>query len=159
MATICFMVLGTYILYYKALLKVDTVIKIKSMSFITMLMLGVICLCHAILVILTAVMVDFKSSSQDDMNSKTNTFIMVTSVFELIIVSIEFFLFFMTHKLSKNALETMFKFHDYLVNYRLTPRSRILRKHLPRMTMVIEEESDYDGKSSMAASQVGHSVL
>ena len=74
MATICFMVLGTYILYYKALLKVDTVIKIKSMSFITMLMLGVICLCHAILVILTAVMVDFKSSSQDDMNSKTNTF-------------------------------------------------------------------------------------
>ena len=47
----------------------------------------------------------------------------------------------------------MLKFHDYLIYYRLTPRSRVLRKHLPRMTMVIEEgESEFD-KSSMMCSQ------
>ena len=38
----------------------------------------------------------------------------------------------------------MLEFHDYLIEYRLTPRSRILRKHLPQMSMVIEEESNMD---------------
>ena len=41
----------------------------------------------------------------------------------------------------------MIKFHDYLIEYRLTPRSRILRKHLPKMSMVIEEESNMDQSS------------
>ena len=46
----------------------------------------------------------------------------------------------------------MIKFHDYLIEYRLTPRSRILRKHLPKLEMVIEEESNMDS-SSIALSQ------
>ena len=46
----------------------------------------------------------------------------------------------------------MIKFHDYLIEYRLTPRSRILRKHLPKMSMVIEEESQMD-QSSIHLSQ------
>ena len=46
----------------------------------------------------------------------------------------------------------MIKFHDYLIEYRLTPRSRILRKHLPKMEMVMEEESNMD-QSSMMLSQ------
>lgn len=46
----------------------------------------------------------------------------------------------------------MIKFHDYLIEYRLTPRSRILRKHLPKMSMVIEEESLMD-QSSIYLSQ------
>ena len=46
----------------------------------------------------------------------------------------------------------MIKFHDYLIEYRLTPRSRILRKHLPKMSMVIEEESNMD-QSSVHLSQ------
>jgi hypothetical protein len=43
----------------------------------------------------------------------------------------------------------MIKFHDYLIQYRLTPRSRILRKHLPKMAMVLEEESNMDQSSIM----------
>ena len=52
--------------------------------------------------------------------------------------------FFVVHNRIKVALATMLRFHDYLTSYRLTPRSRILRKHLPKLTMVIEEESQMD---------------
>ena len=67
-------------------------------------------------------------------------------------LTLQFFAFFWAWRLSKNALKTILEFHDYLISYRLTPRSRILRKHLPRMTMVIEEESICD-QSSMMQSQ------
>ena len=62
---------------------------------------------------------------------------------------LECLVFFLTLRRIKQALETMITFHDYLVEYRLTPRSRILRKHLPKMTMVIEEESNMDTSSIM----------
>jgi len=66
---------------------------------------------------------------------------MWSSLLELCFLTCEFFCFFWAWVLSKRALHTILEFHDYLISYRLTPRSRILRKHLPRMTMVIEEES------------------
>ena len=37
--------------------------------------------------------------------------------------------------------KALIEFHDYLINYRQTPRSKILRKHLPNLTAVVEEES------------------
>lgn len=59
---------------------------------------------------------------------------------------------FIIYRRIKQTTVTMIKFHDYLIEYRLTPRSRILRKHLPKMSMVMEEESCMDS-SSMALSQ------
>ncbi len=47
----------------------------------------------------------------------------------------------------------MIEFHDYLIRYRLTPRSRILRKHLPKMTMVLEEQESMMDSSSVLMSQ------
>ena len=43
----------------------------------------------------------------------------------------EMFAFFLTYLKVKKALNIMLQFHDYLIEYRLTPRSRVLRKHLP----------------------------
>lgn len=57
--------------------------------------------------------------------------------------------FVITYRKVKKALMIMLQFHDYLIEYRLTPRSRILRKHLPKMTMVLEEESNMDQSSIM----------
>ena len=74
---------------------------------------------------------------------------MVSSLIELCFFSVELLFFFWAWTLSKRALKTILEFHDYLIAYRLTPRSRILRKHLPRMTMVIEEESSMDQSSIM----------
>ena len=55
----------------------------------------------------------------------------------------------------------MMVFHDYLISYRLTPRSRIMRKHLPKLSMVMEEDSTYEASSIMQsqnlqASQISH---
>lgn len=38
----------------------------------------------------------------------------------------------------------MIAYHDFLIEYRQTPRSKILRKHLPSMDAVVEEESKYE---------------
>ena len=154
MSTICFMVLGTYIVYYKALVKVDTMKQVQGMAFYSMFIFGIVGLGHAIFAILCAATVDYESDTLtdeeiDDMGNRDS---LVSCVFELIMFSIQFFAFFWAWHLSKNALKTILEFHDYLISYRLTPRSRILRKHLPRMTMVIEEESICD-QSSMMQSQ------
>ena len=74
---------------------------------------------------------------------------MLCSILELLFFSINMFVFIWTWTLSRRALESIIQFHDYLIAYRLTPRSRILRKHLPRMTMVIEEDSLMDSESIM----------
>jgi len=61
--------------------------------------------------------------------------------------------FVLTYFIVKKTHATMLKFHDYLIKYRLTPRSRILRKHLPKMTMVLEEQESMMDSSSIMMSQ------
>jgi len=43
----------------------------------------------------------------------------------------------------------MIRFHEYLVTYRLTPRTRIMRKHMPKMDAIYEQESAYETSSIM----------
>ena len=158
MATICFMVLGTYIVYYKALVKVDTVKQVSGMSFYSMIIFGIVGLSHAIFAIICAATVEYVWSAEDtgyvdeDIKDMGNQASLISCLLELIFFTFQFFCFFWAWHISKQALKTILEFHDYLIAYRLTPRSRILRKHLPRMTMVIEEESSMD-QSSMMMSQ------
>lgn len=62
----------------------------------------------------------------------------------LVAIAIEFTLFMWFFVSSRKCAASILAFHDYLINYRLTPRSRIMRKHLPKMSMVMEEESQYE---------------
>ena len=45
---------------------------------------------------------------------------------------------------SQNCVSCMLIFHDFLIEYRQTPRSKMLRKHLPKMEAVVEEASAYE---------------
>ena len=36
------------------------------------------------------------------------------------------------------------KFHDFLIYYKQTPRTKLLRRHLPDMEAVVEESSQYE---------------
>ena len=74
---------------------------------------------------------------------------MTTAVLQCLFFSLELSCFVVANRLTAKALASMLVFHDYLISYRLTPRSRILRKHLPKMTMVLEEESCMDQSSIM----------
>jgi len=74
----------------------------------------------------------------------------ITSIIlELVIFCSFLYCFALINLKTKRCLATMEEYHDYLIQYRLTPRSRILRKHLPKMTMVLEEDSNYDNSSMM----------
>ena len=64
-------------------------------------------------------------------------------------IILEFLMIYVIYSRVSAALKKMLEFHDYLIQYRLTPKSRILRKHLPKMTMVLEEESNMDTSSMM----------
>ena len=68
-----------------------------------------------------------------------------------VFVCIEYSLFVAFFFVAKSCLKKILLFHDYLISYRLTPRSRIMRKHLPKMSMVLEEESNLE--QSMMVSQ------
>jgi len=81
--------------------------------------------------------------------------VITTVAVELVLFLIETAGFIWAYWYSKKALGVMIKFHDYLITYRLTPRSRILRKHLPAMTMVIEEGESSMDQSSMHQSSIG----
>lgn len=124
-----------------------------------MVIYSVIGLLHTILVILCSSTVKYTNTNpdsdvtDDEIKSKGSVDAMVSSIFELLFFSIHFFLIFMAYSMSKGTLKTMLEFHDYLINYRLTPRSRILRKHLPRMTMVIEEESEMLASDSQSMAE------
>jgi len=46
-----------------------------------------------------------------------------------------------TSQVSKECYEAILAFHDFLINYKSTPRSKMLRKHLPNMDAVVEVAS------------------
>lgn len=94
------------------------------------------------------------------LNRKNNMSKALSVVIQVIFYFLEMLSFFVMNRKVKSSLNTMLEFHDYLIEYRLTPRSRILRKHLPKMTMVIEEESNMDQSSiMMSQSRVKSSLL
>lgn len=99
-------------------------------------------------------MEDIEDSIKDsdvypDLEKKESASIVIAIVLQVIFFLAEGFAFYFVYYKASKTLEIMLTFHDYLVQYRLTPRSRILRKHLPKMTMVLEEESNMDTSSVM----------
>lgn len=55
-----------------------------------------------------------------------------------------------TWALSMRYKFAVLTFHDFLINYKSTPRSKILRKHMPNMDAVVEEASIYE-QSALAS--------
>ena len=48
---------------------------------------------------------------------------------------------YLIYKTTISCHEKILAFHDFLISYRQTPRSKILRRHLPSMDAVVEEQS------------------
>lgn len=51
---------------------------------------------------------------------------------------------YQTWRSARQSYLAMIEFHDFLIEYRQTPRTRLLRRHLPEMEAVVEEESKYE---------------
>jgi len=91
---------------------------------------------------------DVELTVTTDKNLQRNSVIIAIAL-QLVAYILETLVFVLVYRKSKTAYNTMIQFHDYLIQYRLTPRSRILRKHLPKMATVYEEGSDMDQSSIM----------
>lgn len=48
-------------------------------------------------------------------------------------------LMLVSYKACKQCAESALAYHDFLIDYRATPRSKMLRKHLPSLDAVVEE--------------------
>lgn len=51
---------------------------------------------------------------------------------------------FFTHRVSVDVALNIHSFHDYLIDYRQTPKSKMLRRHLAPMEAITEEASVYE---------------
>jgi hypothetical protein len=49
-----------------------------------------------------------------------------------------------TFEAAQKCYKKLLEFHDFLVDFRQTPRGRLLRRHLPPMEAVVEEQSVYE---------------
>ena len=150
MTALLSVLLASYIFYNKSLIKVDALKNTKSMAKTVLGAFIIVGFAHSSFVIGFAFREEIKpadNKSIGHLNEKNDIANGLIVVFQLIFYNGQAIGFYMIFKRVREALETMIKFHDYLIEYRLTPRSRILRKHLPKMSMVIEEESNMDQSS------------
>ncbi len=70
--------------------------------------------------------------------------IVVVSIFRILWSALLSYCYWTTRRAATNCKVQMIVYHDFLIEYRQTPRSKILRKHLPSMEAVVEEESRYE---------------
>ena len=59
---------------------------------------------------------------------------------------------------TKHVLALMIKFHDFLNNYRLTPKSRFIRKYQPNLDPLYEEMSNFEA-SNFSTTERGTSLV
>lgn len=140
--------LGTYISYYKSVIKVDAMNQVHRASVLFLTCYCVVGLIHTTFIIFFCVTQDVELTVTTDKNLQRNSVIIAIAL-QLVAYILETLVFVLVYRKSKTAYNTMIQFHDYLIQYRLTPRSRILRKHLPKMATVYEEGSDMDQSSIM----------
>lgn len=59
-------------------------------------------------------------------------------------IALTILLVYFTYRASIEADKEVLAFHDFLIQYRQTPRSKILRRHLPSLDAVVEEASAFE---------------
>ena len=120
MCAICFILLGTYIAYYKSVIKVDTIKQVKQTSFYCLSAFVLIGLTHSGLVIFFAFMENYSLSddyadSGYNLQKKENTSIGICIVIQLVFFFLELLTFIVAYRKIRAAHNTMLHFHDYLI--------------------------------------------
>lgn len=139
LCAICFLMLGTYISYYKSVVKVDAMIQVTKAAGLFLTCFLFVGAAHFAFVTVFSIKQDliYEGNQSLEKLSKGTAIIL-----QFICYLLELLAFVVPYRQAKKTLAIMIQFHDYLIQYRLTPRSRILRKHLPKMATVFEEESN-----------------
>lgn len=94
--------------------------------------------------IVTSFVIAILYLSSLDSQGQIASVIVVSSIFRILWGAALLYLLLQTKKAAVHCKIQITNFHDFLIQYRQTPRSKILRKHLPSMDAVVEEESRYE---------------
>ena len=130
-----------FTLYHRGTLKVNTSMTLKSIATHHAIVFTIVSIAFYLINVIYFIMNVAPTS-----DSKPSSFYVLLGLLGLI-VSVQILLFGGFWWLANDALKQMMIFHEYLVNYRLTPRSRILRKHMPKMEAIVEQESAMESSS------------
>ena len=126
-----------FTLYHRGTLKVNTSMTIKSIATHHAIVFTIVSIAFFLInVIYFIVNIDGARSA-----------LILLIILLGIAISAQVILFVGFWWLANESLKQMMQFHEYLVNYRLTPRSRILRKHMPKLDAIIEQESAMESSS------------
>ena len=128
-----------FTLYHRGTLKVNTSVTLKSIATHHAIVFTIVSIAFYLINVIYFIMNVAPSS-------KPSAFYVLLGSLGLI-VSVQILLFVGFWWLANDSLKQMLVFHEYLVNYRLTPRSRILRKHMPKMEAIVEQESAMESSS------------
>ena len=84
-------------------------------------------------------------------------FVCLSLLFTLIFDALQLAVVFFYRRLAIKSEESFLTFHDFLIDYRASPRTKMLKRHKPNLDMVIEEESRYE-QSQLANSNMTRSI-
>ena len=126
-----------FTLYHRGTLKVNTSMTIKSIATHHAIVFTIVSIAFFLINIIYFIM------NVDGARSALILLVILLGI----AISAQVILFVGFWWLANESLKQMMQFHEYLVNYRLTPRSRILRKHMPKLDAIIEQESAMESSS------------
>ena len=126
-----------FTLYHRGTLKVNTSMTIKSIATHHAIVFTIVSIAFFLINIIYFIM---------NVEGARSALILLVILLG-IAISAQVILFVGFWWLANESLKQMMQFHEYLVNYRLTPRSRILRKHMPKLDAIIEQESAMESSS------------
>ena len=129
-----------FTLYHRGTLKVNTSLTLKSIATHHAIVFTIVSIAFYLINVIYFIM------NVAPKTNKPSAFYVLLVLLGLV-VSIQILLFGGFWWLANDSLKQMMVFHEYLVNYRLTPRSRILRKHMPKMEAIAEQESAMESSS------------
>jgi hypothetical protein len=68
----------------------------------------------------------------------------ISIILRLLWIILTIYIIYQTYKSALLCFIKILTYHDFLINYKQTPRSKILRRHLPEMDAVVEEASIFE---------------
>lgn len=131
---IIFLVLGTLGIYTRQVAKISSYICLQRMAKYGAL------LSTLLLIAQTPMIIIFANTITKD-NVKVDGVLLPTIILQCVFALIQTGLFLYLFMAVNKCIVTMKVFHDYLINYKQTPRSRMFKRYRPPMEQIAEIDS------------------
>jgi len=83
-------------------------------------------------------------------DEKVEGLLLIYCLFAIPVYLLQLILMYLLWRESIKCEKALLAFHDFLVSYRQTPRSRLFKKHLPSMEPILEDESHLEKSATQS---------